>query len=156
MYCEKACPEDAIEADWTLIKKVTRGNLEKYVAMMPDDPLGYYLSSLDKMDKLEVQLILPGHRSPGSNHHKRIEELKDHHQSRLNEVIQALSNKELTAYEITSQIKWDLDYPSWNQYPPLQKYLAVDETVAHLRYLENSGQLQERISGSKILFSLAN
>jgi formate hydrogenlyase subunit 6/NADH:ubiquinone oxidoreductase subunit I len=36
LYCEKACPEGAIEGDWTLIKKVTRGNLEKYVAALKE------------------------------------------------------------------------------------------------------------------------
>jgi len=36
LYCEKACPEGAIEADWAFIKKMTRGNLKKYVSVLKE------------------------------------------------------------------------------------------------------------------------
>jgi len=118
-----------------------------------DNPLGCYLSSLERIDKLDIKLILPGHRRCGSDHHKRIEEIKAHHKLRLTEIVQSLSHGEQTAYEITSQLTWDLNYPSWKHFPSLQKYLAVDETIAHLKYLEDLGQVQEWESGSRILFS---
>lgn len=39
LYCEKLCPEGAIEADWELTKKLTRGNLKKYVEALKESEL---------------------------------------------------------------------------------------------------------------------
>lgn len=39
LYCEKSCPEGAIEADWELTKKLTQGNLKKYVKALKESEL---------------------------------------------------------------------------------------------------------------------
>ena len=36
LYCEKSCPEGAIQADWEIAKKITRGNLAKYVTELKE------------------------------------------------------------------------------------------------------------------------
>ncbi len=36
LFCEKMCCEGAIEADWTLAKKMTRDNLSKYVSVLKE------------------------------------------------------------------------------------------------------------------------
>jgi len=47
------------------------------------DPLGSYLSSLDRMASFEVSHAYPGHREPFSGYGKRVEELAEHHARRL-------------------------------------------------------------------------
>ncbi len=46
------------------------------------DALKDYLASLDKVGALEVDLVLPGHRSRAHDLRKRVAELKQHHENR--------------------------------------------------------------------------
>jgi hypothetical protein len=36
---------------------------------------------------------------------------------------------------------WDVSLDSWDVFPPLQKYFATGEVIAHLRYLEQAGEV---------------
>ncbi|SFB39820.1 Glyoxylase, beta-lactamase superfamily II [Cohnella sp. OV330] len=47
------------------------------------DPLGSYLSSLDRMAACEVVTANPGHREPFARYGTRVAELRDHHARRL-------------------------------------------------------------------------
>ena len=33
-------------------------------------------------------------------------------------------------------MSWDLSYKNWDQFPVQQKWFAIGEVIAHLRYLE--------------------
>jgi glyoxylase-like metal-dependent hydrolase (beta-lactamase superfamily II) len=113
-----------------------------------------YLSSLDKVYPLEIELVLPGHRNFWNNHKKRIEELKEHHKRRLNEVIVALENGEKSSWEVAPFITWDIDVSSWEFFPSVQKWFAVGETIAHLIYLEKEGKIVKREEENRIIFSI--
>jgi glyoxylase-like metal-dependent hydrolase (beta-lactamase superfamily II) len=54
------------------------------------DPLKEYLNSLEKIYKLDIELVLPGHRGIIRNCKERIRELKDHHAKRLEEIVSIL------------------------------------------------------------------
>uniref|UniRef100_A0A7C3MF46 MBL fold metallo-hydrolase n=1 Tax=Archaeoglobus fulgidus TaxID=2234 RepID=A0A7C3MF46_ARCFL len=101
-----------------------------------EDALGEYLQSLEKIQRLEVEKTLPGHRNFHGDHRKRIEELKEHHRRRLEEALNAVRNGFRTAWEIAQKITWDLNYENWNELPTMQKWFAVGETIAHLDHLE--------------------
>ena len=120
--------------------------------------LGSYLSSLDKVYPLETEMVLPGHRKGMKNHRKRIEELRRHHEERLNEVLKALKSGSKTAYDIGSYLTWDIvtESDSWDMFPPTQKWFAIGETLAHLVYLEEEHKIKKEITAdNKILYSLA-
>ncbi|RJR46220.1 MAG: MBL fold metallo-hydrolase [Desulfobacteraceae bacterium] len=108
------------------------------------DPLRDYLASLDKVNALEIDLVLPGHRRLITEHRKRIAELKEHHRLRLEEVLSILSDGALTAYEVASLMTWDLGCKSWNDFPVQQKWFATGEAIAHLRHLETEKAIVER------------
>jgi glyoxylase-like metal-dependent hydrolase (beta-lactamase superfamily II) len=112
--------------------------------MEMSNSLGRYLESLDKVYELDVNLVLPGHRSLFKDHRARIKELKEHHDARLKEAIYALRNGPLTAYQVAPHITWDIDCESWAQFPPMQKYFATGETIAHLKYLNATGKVKEK------------
>jgi glyoxylase-like metal-dependent hydrolase (beta-lactamase superfamily II) len=100
------------------------------------NPLQDYLTSLDKVNNLEIDLVLPGHRRIITDHRRRIAELKEHHRARLEEVLSILEDHPQTAFEVASQMTWDLDCDSWEDFPRAQKWFATGEAIAHLRYLE--------------------
>jgi len=93
---------------------------------------------------LDISIVLPGHREIGSDCHRRIRDLEIHHQNRLAETMHALGDGERTAFQIAPHLSWHIDYPSWDQFPPLQKFFAVAETVAHLQYLESTGSVSRK------------
>lgn len=120
-----------------------------------NNPLGEYLSSLEKVYPLDVEYTLPGHRTPISDHRVRIEELQAHHQARLDEVISALQDGDKTAFDIAPYVKWDIAYDSWETFPAPQKWFALGETIAHIRYLESKGTVQRKSRGDIIVYSLS-
>jgi len=106
-----------------------------------ENPLKSYLTSLDKVYKFEVDLVLPGHRRLFKNYIERIDELKQHHQRRADEVVSILSNGSKTAFQVASEMTWDIKYESWQHFPAAQKWFATGEAIAHLRYLEEKGMI---------------
>jgi glyoxylase-like metal-dependent hydrolase (beta-lactamase superfamily II) len=118
------------------------------------NPLKFYLSSLDKVHRLEVDLVLPGHRRLIQDHRKRIEELKRHHAVRLEEILFLLKQGPLNAFQIAALMSWDIDCESWAQFPVAQKWFATGEALSHLRYLEEEGKITRRTDGEVTVFTL--
>jgi glyoxylase-like metal-dependent hydrolase (beta-lactamase superfamily II) len=116
------------------------------------NPLKEYLISLDKVYDLDVELVLPGHRSIFSSQKERIQELKQHHRARLEEIISILSKGRQNAFRIASQMTWDISYKSWNSFPPAQKLFAFGEALAHLKYLEEEGEVGWEVEQQGIVF----
>ncbi|UCE54073.1 MAG: MBL fold metallo-hydrolase [Desulfobacterales bacterium] len=119
------------------------------------NPLKHYLASLDKVYNLEVDLVLPGHRRLIEDHHARINELKEHHKNRLNEVLDILKTPDQHAFQIASQMTWDLAAENWDHFPVAQKWFATGEAISHLRYLEEEGKVRRKTDGQLTLFYLS-
>jgi len=119
-----------------------------------ENPLNEYLKSLDKVYNLDIELVLPGHRGPFKNAKERIQELKYHHQTRANEVLSILEEGNKNAFQIASQMSWDVTYESWAIFPSSQKWFAFGEAVAHLKYLKEKGKIRREMQGRKVVFSL--
>jgi glyoxylase-like metal-dependent hydrolase (beta-lactamase superfamily II) len=120
-----------------------------------ENPLKEYLASLDKVKRLnKIGLVLPGHGKPLKNYKERIDELKDHHEERAEEAISILKKGSKNAYEIASEMKWDIGCDSWDHWPVLQKWFAIGEAIAHLKYLEEKGILRKTIQDRKMIFFL--
>ena len=118
------------------------------------NPLKHYLDSLDKVYGLEVDLTLPGHRRLIDNHRSRIDELKHHHSDRLAEVLSILQKSAANAYQVASQMTWDIDSESWEAFPVAQKWFATGEAISHLRLLEEDGKLIRKMVGKMTLYAL--
>jgi glyoxylase-like metal-dependent hydrolase (beta-lactamase superfamily II) len=105
------------------------------------NPLKDYLASLDKVYQLPIDLVFPGHRRLIDNPKARIEELKKHHADRLDEVLTILKKGPLSAFQMAAHMTWDIACESWDQFPVAQKWFALGEAIAHLRYLEDDGRI---------------
>lgn len=101
------------------------------------DPLGDYISSLEKLSSLDVDLVLPAHEYSFNNLDKRIEDLVAHHTERLDEVVSSLNKSNQTAYEIAQQISWNVG--TWDQMDRFLRRSAAGETLSHLEHLKNKG-----------------
>jgi glyoxylase-like metal-dependent hydrolase (beta-lactamase superfamily II) len=118
-----------------------------------ENPLKSYIASLDRIYGLQVDLVLPGHRRVIGNCRSRITELKEHHKGRLEEALSILKQGPKSAYEVASMMIWDIDCDSWEAFPASQKWFATAEAIAHLRYLEDSGQVFSEQKTGIIVFS---
>ena len=99
------------------------------------DSLGDYLDSLRAVLNYPVKLALPGHRKSG-DFYERVRQLLQHHQVRLTEVEQLVSNTPgSTPYEIAGKMIWKIRARNWEEFPDSQKIFAVGECMSHLDYL---------------------
>jgi glyoxylase-like metal-dependent hydrolase (beta-lactamase superfamily II) len=121
-----------------------------------DNPLEEYLSSLDKIYPLNIELVLPGHGNIFKNCKGRIKALKDHHQKRSEEILSLLEKRSQNAYQVASMMRWDIRYDSWDLFPGLQKWFAIGETIAHLKFLEEKRLIQKEMLNQRIVYSLIN
>jgi len=118
-----------------------------------ENPLKHYLASLDKVYRLQIDIVLPGHRRLIKNHRDRIEELKLHHANRLNEILTILHEGSMNAFQVASQMTWDIECESWDQFPVVQKWFATGETLSHLRYLEEDGKVIRKAGGKVTMYT---
>jgi len=128
-------------------------NISYWVQM--EDALGQYLNSLEKVNALDVKLVLTGHRRLVHDLQRRVKELQEHHRERLNEVLVALSDGEKDVLQIAPHIKWDITAKTWEEFPPMQKWFAFGETMAHVRYLEARGKVRRKSQNGMIKYMLA-
>lgn len=112
-----------------------------------------YLDSLNKIRNLPVKIVLPGHRNLFTDLTGRIDELKKHHEIRVNEVLEVLGKNTMNAYDIAGGMTWDIDCESWEQFPVVQKWFAVGEAIAHLRYLESDKRIKRNTAEKIVTFS---
>lgn len=117
--------------------------------------LGNYLLSLDKVYAFDIELVLPGHRRTFLDSKKRIDELKQHHKRRCDEILLILKKGEQSAFQVAAQMSWDIKYDSWDQFPVSQKWFATGEAIAHLKYLEINNLIKKRTLDENFLYSLA-
>jgi glyoxylase-like metal-dependent hydrolase (beta-lactamase superfamily II) len=128
-------------------------NITYWVDM--EDALGQYLSSLEKVDALDVDLVLTGHRRLVHDLHGRVQELQEHHRQRLDEVLVALGDGEKNILQTAPHIKWDITAESWEAFPPQQKWFAFGETMAHVKYLETRGKVRRKNRDGITTYALA-
>ena len=118
------------------------------------NPLADYLKSLDKVNGYDIELVLPGHRKLFSDYRQRIDELKMHHQSRAEEVLRILAEEgPQNAYRVASSMTWDIDCPTFEEFPIPQKWFATGEALAHLKYLEEKNLIEKKEAGGTYIFS---
>jgi len=112
------------------------------------------LAQLGKIpDFPKIQLQAPSSRHfPGLQ--KRIQELKQHHKDRLDEIVSILEKSKMNAFRVASKITWDIVSDSWDVFPVSQKWFATGEAVAHLKYLNEKGIIRSEMRNQKTIFSL--
>ncbi len=119
------------------------------------DSLGIYLENLDKVYDMDIDHLFSSHRVLVQDHRKRIDELKLHHEKRVQEVREALKMKEYSSVrDVTKNMHWDIKSRSFDEFPQSQKSFATGEAHAHLEYLRNMGETDYIQKGEKLYYYL--
>jgi glyoxylase-like metal-dependent hydrolase (beta-lactamase superfamily II) len=99
------------------------------------DPLADYLVALHKVRDLPVRLVLPGHRAPFTDLAARVDELREHHRERAEQIRTLLAASEggMTAAAVAAAL-----FGARLQGVDDLRF-AVAEMVAHLEHLRLGG-----------------
>ncbi len=105
------------------------------------DALGEFLHSLDLVDSLDIDLVLPGHRKAIDDSRARTAELRRHHERRLAETLDIVAGGWVNSVDVARKMQWSLTIREWDDYPPAQKLFSAGEALAHLHHLAVLGEL---------------
>ena len=99
------------------------------------DPLGDFLESLKKVERLDPAMVLPGHGGPFEEGAERALVVARHHDRRLGAILQVIRNQPATVDTITDEIFGD-------ELLNFQHRLALGEAFAHVVYLLRRGEIE--------------
>ena len=99
------------------------------------DPLGDFLDSQRKVQRFEVDAVLPAHGAVYADHIHRANQLIQHHHYRMEAMLDVIKAQPAPAYVVaTKAFNFDHDAPLSYQFP------ATFETLAHLHHLKTLGR----------------
>lgn len=104
------------------------------------NPLEDFLQSLEKIKKLDVDLVIPSHGKPFYGANERIEEIINHHNDRLAETLETLKYGG-TAYEVYLKLFGNLDIHGTRS--------AMGETLSHLEFLRSKGECRRELKNGQ-------
>ena len=105
------------------------------------NPLGDYLASLQRLESLEVDTVLPAHQEDFTDLHGRLREIVQHHHERLDEMIAIIGDECTTGYHVASNVVWATG--TFDTFSPFMRRAALGETLAHLEYAVQEGRLRQ-------------
>lgn len=120
-----------------ILVKITP-NIALWPGLDPN-PLRSYLESLNKIEKLQATVVLPGHRAVIHDVRRRVAELREHHRIRAQACWDAAGDG-ATAYEVCLNI-----FPRLKSVDDVR--LGMVETLSHLEYLVSEGRLERNSGG---------
>lgn len=113
-------------------------------ATEPDaNPLADYLQTLQPFTQLPAEtLVLPAHNRPFVGLHKRLAYLEDHHQQKLNALLNACQEEQTALALLPAMFKRELNAQ--------QMMFALGECLSHLNYLHIKGKMQRRLDNEGV------
>ncbi|MDE1152198.1 MAG: MBL fold metallo-hydrolase [Micavibrio sp.] len=115
------------------------------ISFFPDkyfsaDPVGVYLETLDRIKRLvpDDVAVLPSHGVPFRGLHKRIDELKYHHERRLEKLRKVVATGPMTAHQAMVGL---FSHRILSRASDI--FFALGETLAHLVYEEKAGRIRK-------------
>jgi len=100
----------------------------------PENPLGDFLNSHEKIKRLEARLVCPAHGGVYEDHRRRASQLIDFHRVRKMTMHDAIRRRPLTPYEVA------LEAFAISPDNRFQVMAATSETLAHLELLRLEGR----------------
>ncbi|WP_028922434.1 MBL fold metallo-hydrolase [Pseudonocardia acaciae] len=117
-----------------------------FEAEIAHSPLGDYLQSLRLVRGMPDRTMLPAHGPVSPSVHARVDQLLDHHATRLDEMAAVITHGANTAYEVASRITWTRRGRRLDELDLFNRCLAVVETSAHLDLLAEQGRLRRTVT----------
>ncbi|MEW9677552.1 MBL fold metallo-hydrolase [Lentibacillus sp. L22] len=101
------------------------------------NPLASYLQALEKVKKLDADLVVPSHGKPFYGANDRIDEIEKHHEDRLTVALDAIKNGASIYQACQTLFRKKLNIH--------ETRFAIGETLAHLEYLRYAGECQREM-----------
>jgi glyoxylase-like metal-dependent hydrolase (beta-lactamase superfamily II) len=125
-----------------LITRPPDGSAERPQALVT------YLRSLEATrDMDDVDLVLPGHGEPITDHRALMDERLALHRRRAEKIYRLIAERPRTAYEIAQEL--------WGNVAVTQAYLTLSEVLGHVDLLLNAGRVREVDRAGTALFEAA-
>ncbi len=124
-----------------LITRPADGSSERPQALVT------YLRSLEATRAMDVELVLPGHGDPITDHRALIDERFALHRRRAEKIHRLIAERPRTAYEIAQAL--------WGNVAVTQAYLTLSEVLGHVDLLANDGRVREVDRGGTSVFEAA-
>lgn len=133
------CAELSVLLSGDMVLPRISTNVSVHATEPESNPLQLFLNSLRRYFELPADtLVLPSHGKPFRGLHTRIRQLQQHHQDRLEDILQAAEQSSLSAADVLPiMFKRELDSH--------QMTFAMGEALAHLHLLWFAGQLRRRL-----------
>jgi glyoxylase-like metal-dependent hydrolase (beta-lactamase superfamily II) len=126
-----------------------------FEANVAELPLRDYLDSLALVRALPDRRLLPAHGPVAPSVHARVDELIDHHDTRLARIQDLIEQQAGTAAEVARRMVWTRRDRTFGELDLLSQCLAVTETLAHLDVLVVAGRLRSTAEDGIAYFSAA-
>jgi glyoxylase-like metal-dependent hydrolase (beta-lactamase superfamily II) len=94
-----------------------------------------YIASLEQTRAMELELVLPGHGAPISDHVSLIDERFRMHRRRAERIRRLIATEPRTAHEIAQEL--------WGNVAVTQAYLTLSEVLGHADLLLRDGSVRE-------------
>jgi glyoxylase-like metal-dependent hydrolase (beta-lactamase superfamily II) len=94
-----------------------------------------YLNSMQLTSEMELDIVLPGHGEPITDHRGLIEERRRMHTRRADKIAKIIGERPRSAYEIAQSM--------WGNVAVTQAYLTLSEVLGHVDLLLNDGRVEE-------------
>lgn len=109
------------------------------------NPLQSYENSLKKIKSLQAEYVIPSHGKPFYDVNKRIDEIWQHHEERLEETIDILKER-VTIFDVCKAL--------FTKELSVHDYqFAIGETIAHLEYLRQKNECtREKLAGKWVYY----
>ena len=127
------------------------GRITPTVGLWPasrSDPLGDYLTALERTIQLAPRLALPGHGEPIEDPAGRAREIQEHHRVRLEATLAALGDGPRTGYELSIPLFGDDLKPSARRF-------AVAESLSHVERLVHDGAARRSDADRVVTYTAA-
>jgi glyoxylase-like metal-dependent hydrolase (beta-lactamase superfamily II) len=103
-----------------------------------------YLESLRRTREMDVDLVLPGHGDPITDHRALIDTRFDLHRRRADKMHRLIAERSRSAYELAQAL--------WGNIAVTQAYLTLSEVLGHTDILQNEGRVREVEEESVVRF----
>jgi len=114
------------------------------------DPLDDYLGSLDRIRRLEVNLVLPAHGDPFGDHRGRIAAIIRHHDERKAALVDLARDGAKSGWQLAGGL-----FRGVMERNVFQQRLALQETLAHCQSLAVEGRLRKDVSRKLVTWKAA-
>ena len=121
-----------------LIKHISSNPLISRLVGSKERPqsLVTYIESLKRTQAMDLDLVLPGHGDPVTDHGTLIDQRLALHARRAEKIHRLIAERPRTAYELAQAM--------WGNIAVTQAYLTLSEVVGHVDLLMNDGRVVER------------